>query len=213
MNSIKRIKFNVSLLGETQVGKTSMITVKSGLQFNENQLATVGIDNFTDNAKFDNKEYKFKIFDTAGQERYNSISAQTIKVADGFILVFSVTDKASLEKLSFWMKSIEDNVNIKEKSLILVGNKIDMIRQITEAEGKNFAREYNLKYFETSAKTGIGINECFNEIYKDIYEKNKILEGNMQKNVENNEQNNNQNIKLDKNKEKKHQKGNKPSRC
>lgn len=210
---IKRIKFNVSLLGETKVGKTSMITVKSGLQFNENQLATVGIDNFTDKANFDNKEYKFKIFDTAGQERYNSISAQTIKVADGFILVFSVDDKASLEKISFWIKSIEDNVNIKEKSLLLVGNKIDMERTITNEEGKNFAKEYHLKYFETSAKTGEGINECFNEIYKDIYDKNKILEGGNQEKNENNEKNN-QNIKLDqKQKEKKHKDENKKIIC
>ena len=212
MNSIKRIKFNVSLLGETQVGKTSMITVKSGLQFNENQLATVGIDNFTDKATFDTKEYKFKIFDTAGQERYNSISAQTIKVADGFILVFSVDDKATLEKIRYWIKSIEDNVNIKEKSLILVGNKIDMKRQITPDEGSNFAKEYNLKYFETSAKTGVGINECFNEIYKDIYDKNKKLEGGNPNDGENNEKNN---IKLQKKKKDKKSKdeNNKPSRC
>ena len=212
MNSIKRIKFNVSLLGETQVGKTSMITVKSGLQFNENQLATVGIDNFTDKAQFDNKEYKFKIFDTAGQERYNSISAQTIKVADGFILVFSVDDKTTLEKIRYWIKSIEDNVNIKEKSLILVGNKIDMKRQITPDEGSNFAKEYNLKYFETSAKTGVGINECFNEIYKDIYDKNKKLEGGNPNDGENNEKNN---IKLEKKKKDKKSKdeNNKPSRC
>ena len=202
MNSIKRIKFNVSLLGETQVGKTSMITVKSGLQFNENQLATVGIDNFTDKATFDTKEYKFKIFDTAGQERYNSMSAQTIKVADGFILVFAVNDKASLEKISFWIKSIEDNVNMKEKSLILVGNKIDMKREISTEEGKNFAKEYNLKYFESSAKTGEGINESFNEIYKDIYEKNKILEGGNPKKDDNNDDNE-QKIQLDKKKKEK----------
>ena len=59
MNTIKRTKFNVSLLGETQVGKTSMISVKTGIEFDENQLATVGIDNFLDIAKFENQEYKF----------------------------------------------------------------------------------------------------------------------------------------------------------
>ena len=107
MNSIKRIKFNVSLLGETQVGKTSMVQVKSGIPFDEYQLATVGIDNFLDNATFENQEYKFKIFDTAGQERYNSISSQTLKVADGYILVFSVDKKSSLEKIDLWIKSIE----------------------------------------------------------------------------------------------------------
>ena len=114
--SIKRTKFNVSLLGETAVGKTSMIQVKSGMPFNEDQLATVGIDNLMEKAKFDGTEYKFKIFDTAGQERYNSISGSTIKVADGFVLVFSVNLKSSLDKITLWIKSIEETVNIKEKA-------------------------------------------------------------------------------------------------
>ena len=173
MESIQRTKFNVSILGESQVGKTSMISVKSGLQFNEKQIATVGIDNFIDKKVIDNQEYKFKFFDTAGQERYNSISAQTIKIADGFILVFSVTDRGSLEKISFWMKSIEENTNIKDKVIILVGNKIDMEREISHEEANNFAKENNLKYFETSAKTGYGIDETFNQLYQDIYELNK----------------------------------------
>ena len=146
METIQRTKFNVSILGESQVGKTSMISVKSGLQFNEKQIATVGIDNFIDKKVIDNQEYKFKFFDTAGQERYNSISAQTIKIADGFILVFSVTDRGSLEKISFWMKSIEENTNIKDKVIILVGNKIDMEREISHEEANNFAKENNLKY-------------------------------------------------------------------
>ena len=173
MESIQRTKFNISILGESQVGKTSMISVKSGLQFNEKQIATVGIDNFIDKKVIDNQEYKFKFFDTAGQERYNSISAQTIKIADGFILVFSVTDRGSLEKISFWMKSIEENTNIKDKVIILVGNKIDMEREISHEEANNFAKENNLKYFETSAKTGYGIDETFNQLYQDIYELNK----------------------------------------
>ena len=91
---------------------------------------------------------------------------------------------------------------MKEKSLILVGNKIDMKREISTEEGKNFAKEYNLKYFESSAKTGEGINESFNEIYKDIYEKNKILEGGNQKKDDNNDDNE-QKIQLEKKKKEK----------
>ena len=205
MESIQRTKFNVSILGESQVGKTSMISVKSGLQFNEKQIATVGIDNFIDKKVIDNKEYKFKFFDTAGQERYNSISAQTIKIADGFILVFSVTDRGSLEKISFWMKSIEENTNIKDKVIILVGNKIDMEREISHEEANNFAKENNLKYFETSAKTGYGIDETFNQLYQDIYELNK---------KDNPENEKNKNIQLENtNNDEPNEKGKKKSKC
>jgi len=186
MESIKRTKFQVSLLGDTMVGKTSLISVKLGHEFDEKQLSTVGIDNYIDIKTFDNKEYKFKIFDTAGQERYNSISAQTIKIADGFILVFSVTDRSSLDKVGYWMKSIEENTNKKNKAIILVGNKIDMEREISHEEANNFAKENHLKYFETSAKTGYGINEAFNQIYQDIYElyKKDNPENGMNKNIQ-----------------------------
>ncbi len=211
--SIKRTKFNVSLLGETAVGKTSMIQVKSGMPFNEDQLATVGIDNLMEKAKFDGTEYKFKIFDTAGQERYNSISGSTIKVADGFVLVFSVNLKSSLDKITLWIKSIEETVNIKEKALILVGNKKDIQdRKVSTEEGENFAEKYNMKYFETSAKTGEGIQEAFNQIYRDIYDLNVKLEALKNSNSSEPNPSNSGNIELKKKDHNKKDKG-KKSKC
>ena len=211
--SIKRTKFNVSLLGETAVGKTSMIQVKSGMPFNEDQLATVGIDNLMEKAKFDGTEYKFKIFDTAGQERYNSISGSTIKVADGFVLVFSVNLKSSLDKINLWIKSIEETVNIKEKALILVGNKKDIQdRKVSTEEGENFAEKYNMKYFETSAKTGEGIQEAFNQIYRDIYDLNVKLEALKNSNSSEPNPSNSGNIELKKKDHNKKDKG-KKSKC
>lgn len=211
--SIKRTKFNVSLLGETAVGKTSMIQVKSGMPFNEDQLATVGIDNLMEKAKFDGTEYKFKIFDTAGQERYNSISGSTIKVADGFVLVFSVNLKSSLDKITLWIKSIEETVNIKEKALILVGNKKDIQdREVSTEEGENFAEKYNMKYFETSAKTGEGIQEAFNQIYRDIYDLNVKLEALKNSNSSEPNPSNSGNIELKKKDHNKKDKG-KKSKC
>ena len=211
--SIKRTKFNVSLLGETAVGKTSMIQVKSGMPFNEDQLATVGIDNLMEKAKFDGTEYKFKIFDTAGQERYNSISGSTIKVADGFVLVFSVNLKSSLDKITLWIKSIEETVNIKEKALILVGNKKDIQdREVSTEEGENFAEKYNMKYFETSAKTGEGIQEAFNQIYRDIYDLNVKLEALKNSNSSEPNPSNSGNIELKKKDHNKKDKG-KNSKC
>ena len=125
-NNIKRKKFNLSILGEKSVGKTCLVESLLGNPFDETSLATMGIDTVTHKVKIDGKEYVFKIFDTAGQERYNSVAATTIKIADGFLLVYSVNNKESLEKINIWIQNIEDFVNRKEKVLMLVGNKIDI---------------------------------------------------------------------------------------
>ena len=167
---IKRTKFNLSILGETQVGKTCILSVYKGVNFNEKNLSTIGMDTFLDLVNIEGQEYKFKIFDTNGQERYNSISSSTIKFADGFLVVFSVDKKSSFEKIVNWIKVIENSVDIREKAVILVGNKIDKSeREVSNEEALSFAKRKKLKYYETSAKTGFNIKEVFNEIYKDIY--------------------------------------------
>ena len=172
---IKRTKFNISLLGESQVGKTSIVSTLKGIEFDENKLPTIGLDTFVDSYIIEGNEYKFKIFDTNGQERYNSISDTTVKLADGFLVVFSVLDKKSFTKIKKWLEIIEDSVNLKSKVVFIVGNKIDSKeRQITKEEAEDFAAQKKMKYFETSAKTGAGIKEVFLEIYNDIYNLNKI---------------------------------------
>ena len=172
MSKIKRLKFNVSILGETQVGKTNMVSVLTGQGFKSEILSTIGIDNFIDKAVFDNTEYTFKIFDTAGQERYQKVvSDSTIKIADGFLMVLSIDKAESLEKINYWLNFIDEHTNLKEKALILVGNKVDLPnREVSNEQGSNFAKERNMKYFETSAKTGFGIREAFHQLYKDIYD-------------------------------------------
>ena len=172
MDNIKRKKFNISILGETQVGKTSMILVLKGERFQEIMLSTIGIDSSIDKAVFDGQEYMFKIFDTAGQERYESIvSSTTINVSDGFLMVFSVDNAETFKKINRWLDFIEDHINIKEKPIVLVGNKVDIEkREVTNEDGLELAKQKGMKYFETSAKTGFGIKEAFHQLYKDIYE-------------------------------------------
>ena len=175
---IKRTKFNVSILGESTVGKTSMINNLKGYEFDPFQIATIGVDDFSDEVEFENKKYKFKIFDTAGQERYKSISTNTIQLADGFLIVFSVVDKNSFELLDKWINSINEKVDIKTKIIILAGNKADIDddkRQVSREEAENYAKSKNLLYFETSAKSGLNIKEAFNKLYEDIFNLNKKL--------------------------------------
>ena len=183
--NIKRKKFNVSLLGESEVGKTRISNVYLGKDIDEFTLSTIGIESYMDSAKFDGVEYKFKIYDTAGQERYRSISKSTIKITDGFLLVFSVNNKKSFELINYWYDSIKEVIDIKKKVIILIGNKIDLPnREVSNGEAVAYAKTKNIKYFETSAKTGFGVKEAFKELYKDIYELFKSTKNPEKDNIE-----------------------------
>ena len=172
-----RTKFNISILGESYVGKTSLVEIITGFDFNPTKIATVGIEHSYLNKEFDGEMRRFQIFDTAGQEKYHSLSASTIQIADGYILVFDVGRKDTLQLINKWIKYINDYVEVDKKVIIIIGNKIDIEnREISEEEGKKFAQSKKVKYFETSAKDNIGVEKAFNEIIKDIYELNKNLE-------------------------------------
>ena len=181
---IARKKFNVTLLGESDVGKTRMTNTYFGkLSENDNIISTIGIESTIDKATFDGIQYKFKIYDTAGQERYKSISKQAIKINDGFLLVFSVDNRKSFELIDDWLKSIIQEVDIKKKIIFLVGNKIDLNnREVTNEEAVSYASFKNIKYFETSALTGFGIKEVFKQLYQDIYDLFKASRPNMENN-------------------------------
>ena len=180
MNEIARKKFNINFLGDTSVGKTSIIKRHVNKTFDENAIATIGIDNIKDEKEFDKKTYSFKIYDTAGQERYKSISLNYIKLGDGFLLVFSVDNKETFDKLEEWIQNIYDSVSIDEKVIFLVGNKIDSPNRVVKREeAEAFAKNKNFRYFETSAKTGEGVEELFDELYNTIYNLNKKCENNV----------------------------------
>ncbi len=185
--------FRISLLGEGQVGKTSMLTAYTKNEFSFDALSTIGIVEDFIKKTFDKMEYKFKIFDTAGQERYNSIATSTIQIADGFFMVFAVNNKESYKKIVKWIDSIKEYVNLEEKVLFIIGNKCDANseeRVVGKEEAEKFAKGYNAKYYETSAYTREGINGAFEDMFKDVYEmykKNK------------NDNNRNSNIVLDNN--------------
>ena len=145
---IQRKKFNITILGESMVGKTSIIKCLKNNEFKDEGILTAGIDSYLDEAVLDGKKYKFKIFDTAGQERFRSISNTTIKFSEGFMVIFSVIDKDSFQKIGDWIESIKETVEISTKSIYLIGNKIDAPnRVVLNEEAVEYAKNNNLKYF------------------------------------------------------------------
>ena len=161
------------LIGNSIVGKTSILTKYTSKAYTESYVATVGLDFFTKDESIDGKTIRIKIWDTAGQERYKAITKCFFQRAQGIIIVFDVTNKRSFDDLKMWIDSIKSQSKLTEDlenmPIILIGNKIDLPKRVIDKEtALNFAKEQNLEYYETSAKTGEGIDNAIKELVKKV---------------------------------------------
>jgi len=171
--SLKAIK--IGLLGDSMVGKSTIVTKFINLDYTENLLATIGSDKYDTKFILENgKTIKLIIWDTAGQERFRSMALQALKAVHGIILVFDLTNKESFNNINNWLETIKESLN--NSNLILFGNKADEDQkkwQVTREEAERFAEKLNMKYFETSGYKKIGLQEGFSSIVNDIYNKYK----------------------------------------
>ena len=160
----------IIILGSSEVGKTCILQRYFHNEFKEDLLSTIGIDFRTKFFKFNDEKIKVNYTDTAGQEKFRSISLNYLKGTNGIILVFDITNRQSFELLNNWMRDIEET-NKADVGLILIGNKSDLksYRKVSIEEAKNFANKYKCTYFEGSAKTGEKIFEALDEIAKLAY--------------------------------------------
>ena len=160
--------FKLLIIGESGVGKTCLLLRFTDDSFTANHLTTIGIDFKIKIINIEGKLIKLQIWDTAGQERFRTITKTYYKGAHGIILTYDVTDQNSFKNIRNWIKQIEANAQTNVKK-VLVGNKCDKPdRVVTEEEGKKLADDYNMNFFETSAKTNQNVNEVFNFLTKEI---------------------------------------------
>ena len=166
-------KIKLMVIGETRVGKTALIKKYTKNVFGGTYLTTVGIDFQEKIINVEEKSVKLQIWDTAGQERFRNIAKSYFHTSDGFLLVYDISCKDSFEKLNFWYEQIKLNAPENTKCVV-AGNKCDLEekRQVNKNEGENFAKTYNIDFYETSAKDGINVDVVFqtlaSEIMKDI---------------------------------------------
>ena len=161
----------ITLLGNYEVGKTTLRNVFLDIDFSENILSTVGINKVDTKFKLnDGKEIKLIIWDTAGQERFHSIAITSVKNSQGIILVYDITNRKSFEDLNMWINDINNATD--KASIILFGNKCDLQnREVSKEEAEKFAKKNNIPYIETSAKLKLNINEGFSIVANDAYKK------------------------------------------
>ena len=177
MGDVRRTVLPLMLLGDSQVGKSSLLLRLTGNQFNDSQLTTVGKESYIMQVNLHGYDLKMKIWDTAGQERFKSMSVQVIKTSDAVVLVYSISDRKSFDALDKWLLKISEASDISKKPIIIIGNKSDLDedkRQVSYEEGENFAKSKGYNFYETSAKNGANINEAFNDIFEQLF---KTLEG------------------------------------
>ena len=165
-------KIRIGLIGDAEVGKTSICKALIGKAFESECLPTIGLDKFEkDEHLKDEKEIKLIVWDTSGQERFRSIALKTVKHIEGIVLVFDVTNRKSFDNIDEWLTIIKEN--FINPIIILCGNKVDLDKQeweVDKEEIERLAKCENWKYFEISAKDMIGIDDGFSYLVNKIYD-------------------------------------------
>ena len=178
-NEDHQLSFKFVLVGDSAVGKTAMCKQFCEHKFDENQAQTVGLEFGTRSLDIKGTKVKLQIWDTAGQEKFHSITRNYFRSAMAVFLVFDVTNRDSFSHLSVWA---DDAMKLSPTSSIkvLVGNKTDLAekRAVSTAEAQDFAEQNGLKFFETSALSGDRIEDTFIETAHDVY--SKYAEGNIE---------------------------------
>ena len=123
--SNEEIQMKFLLIGEQAVGKSSLINQYIEGKFEENLLCAAGLDLKKKYIKINQTSIKLMIYDTAGHERFRTLSKNQISSTKGILIVYDVTEKESFEALNFWMKSFKENAN-KDAICLIIGNKIDL---------------------------------------------------------------------------------------
>ena len=156
--------FKLILIGNSGVGKSSILQRYIQKIFNDSYSSTIGVDFFMKSLTIGDKSIKLQLWDTAGTEKFRSITTGYYRGADAAFVVFDLSSKYSYNSLNEWIESYYKFSNPDvEKNVILIGNKCDLVdkREVTNEEIENFIKNNNINYFEASAKEGKNIDEAF----------------------------------------------------
>lgn len=160
------INLKILILGDSAVGKTTLLLKYVDGYFPTMYVATIGVEYKIKKININGIDINLQIWDTAGQERFSGITKNFIKGADGIIYVYDITKKSSFDNLKKWIFQSEETTEGFQK--IIIGNKYDLKdkRQVTNDSLKKFCQTRNIQGMEISAKTDYNVHECFETLTK-----------------------------------------------
>ena len=169
----------LSIIGDSSVGKSNFLFKYIEGEFSPLHVATIGFDYKSKIVTLpeSKKRVKLQIWDTAGQEKYMSINKNLFQRVQGVVLMYDITKHETFDHLETWMNLIRQMTN--EIPIILVGNKVDQEdsaengRMVEYSEGEDFARAYNLEFFESSALNGTNVEKIIETISEIVLQRLK----------------------------------------
>ncbi len=163
--------FKVLLIGNSDVGKSSLILRYVDQIWNDVFVPTIGVDFKVKSIEVDQKLVKMQIWDTAGQERFRNVISSYFKGAHGILLIYDITCRESFKELENWLGEVERHAS-SQVLKILIGNKCDLEekREIQKDEGEAFAMRNGMQFIETSAKNNTNVSEAFEALAKIMVE-------------------------------------------
>lgn len=173
----EEIRVKMLIIGESYVGKSSLLQQYVDEKFSQNHQATIGVQYKQKTLKMGDNTIRIQIWDTAGTTRYNTITPNYYRNVDGILLVFDITNIKSFEMVSFWIKEINEKTDIGKKDLLLVGNKIDLEanREVKKEDGAKVADDIGIQYVQTSARTFEETKVAFEKLITQILKNNKKM--------------------------------------
>ena len=167
--------YKIVVVGSSGVGKTALVQRLTDDYFSYDNQPTIGVEFKTFSfGSIGDDQIKLNIWDTAGQEKFRSVSKAYFRNASGAILVFSLNDRSSYDDLSRWLNDLQ-NLALPNAAILLVGNKLDLAdnRTVTVSEGEAFALRHGMEYLETSAQNATNVKECFVRLATQIHQRVK----------------------------------------
>jgi|Transcript_14240 Ras-related protein Rab-8A len=153
------------LLGDTAVGKSSLLLRFCESSFDANFVITIGVDYKWKHVERNGRKLKIQVWDTAGQERFRTITPAYYRAAMGVVLSYDITDRNTFDHVGYWVEELDKHGDATVQR-ILVGNKSDLSedRKVSREDGERLAKKFNMTFFETSAKTGESVDDAFLDI-------------------------------------------------